>query len=432
MKKLLYICLISLSAIIITGCGNSADTYIADSVDNLQIQNGKLIADYSAQDLKTSLIKDNLIDENQTVFGFRAYKIPYKTKDANGNDVNASGVMVVPSSLGVDDKTKVQLEYMKQLGLAAVVDCHGTIFANKEAPSVAIEQSKEPQGAAIILTSLSGFITLAPDYIGFGDSKDHKQEYLVERSSASSVVDFIKAAQLFAKDNNIEWIDSKQMYLTGYSQGGYVALAALQELENEKLNVKIAAPMAGPYLLEPIAQAILDSDNIEVPSFIAATAYSYATIYNRDINELIQEPYASKLPELFDGSLTRVEIDSELTTKVKGDDALFSDDLVSTYDLSWFRLKLVENSVVDFSPKTPIKMLHCKGDDVIDYKIAEAAEMLFNNILNASSVDLTAVEAAITGDLDTDLRLTHATCATPAYTIAASIFAEDRKRSIGY
>jgi alpha/beta superfamily hydrolase len=429
MRRVVASFLTAFIAVIIVGCGGSSDP---GDITIKKIKNGKLIADFPANILKSKLLQDKIIDSNQTVFGFKAYKIPYKTKDANGNDVNASGVMVVPSALGCDKNTTKKLATMKQLGLAAVVDCHGTIFANKEAPSVEMEATSEPAGAAVILSSISGFITLQPDYIGFGDSKGHLQEYLIEKSSSSEVVDFIKAAKRFAKENNIKWIANNQMYLTGYSQGGFVALAALEDMEKEKFNLRVAAPMAGPYLLDPIAQGVLSSETIDVPSFMAATANSYANVYNKNIKSLIQEPYASKLPTLFDGSKTRVEIDKELTTKVKGDDGLFSDTLISTYDLSWFRLELFKNSVVDFSPKTPVKLLHCLGDDVIPYKISEASRDIFNGLLNASYVDLTPVEVAITKNPETKLRLTHAKCGIYAYGVAAHIFAQDRKNSIGY
>jgi len=430
MRKVVTNLVVTIATLLIVGCGSSSDP--GEIVTQEEIKNGKLIADFPANILKSTLLEQGAITPEQTVFGFKAYKIPYITKDANGKDVNASGVMVVPSSLGCDENTTKNLELMKQIGLATVVDCHGTIFSNQEAPSVEMETTSEPAGAAVILSSLSGFITLQPDYIGFGDSKNHPQEYLIEKSSSTAVVDFIKAAQKFAKDNNIKWVESNQMYLTGYSQGGFVATAALEDIEKENFNLRLAAPMAGPYLLDPIAQGVLAQDNIEVPSFMAATANSYSIVYKQDIKELIQEPYASKLSTIFDGSLTREEIDKELTTKVKGDDGLFSDELVANYDTSWFRLELLNNSVVDFSPKTPIKLLHCLGDDVIPYQISEVTRDVFNDQLGATYVDLTPIEVAITQDPETSMRLGHAECGVYAYSVVAHIFAEDRKNSLGY
>ncbi|NPA50216.1 MAG: hypothetical protein GXO02_01135 [Epsilonproteobacteria bacterium] len=426
MKKVAF--LFTFLVIFFIGCGGSGDV---GEIETQSLKGGELIADFPANLLRKSLLENNQIDENATVFGFRAYKIPYVTTDANGNRVNASGIMIVPSTTGADEKSKDALLKMKSVGLVAVLDCHGTIFANKEAPSVAISTTQEPKGAGVIFTSLGGFITLQPDYIGFGDSKDHYQEYLIKKSSASSVVDFLKAAIKFAKDNNIEWLNN-QYYLTGYSQGGFVALAALKELELNSNFPLLTVPMAGPYLLDPIAQNVLSLDTIKYPSFMAAVAYSYSKVYDQNISELIQEPYASKLSVLFDGSLTREEIDQELTTKVKGEGGLFTNEIVEDYGDSWFRSRLIENSVVDFSPQTPIKMVHCLGDDVIPYQISEATKDIFKNNLNALYIDLTPVEVALTGDLNTTLRYSHSECAIYAYMIAFKIFTTNRKERIGY
>jgi alpha/beta superfamily hydrolase len=321
---------------------------------------------------------------------------------------------------------------MKAAGLAMVVDCHGTIFSNNEAPSVAIENSASAKGAGVIFSSLAGFITLQPDYIGFGDSNDHYHPYLLKKSSANAVVDFTKAAIKFAKDNNIPMASNKGIYLTGYSQGGAVVLASLNKFQQEGMQVNIATPMDGPYLLDPIAQGVLSQDKLGVPSFMAAVAYSYTKAYNKDTKELIQEPYASKLPTLFNGSLTREEIDKQLTHKVKGDGGLFTDEIAQNYVGSWFQLRLKQNSVVDFTPTTHVELLHCLGDDVIPYGIAEGTKDVFENVLNAPSIGLTPVEIAITKNPNTELRLGHADCALPAYKVSAFLFSRARKQVLGY
>ncbi|NPA27574.1 MAG: prolyl oligopeptidase family serine peptidase [Epsilonproteobacteria bacterium] len=418
MKRLLVLFI----AFFIAGCGGSSDP---GEIEEVKVVGGELIADYPANLLKNELVAQNKISPEDDVFGFRAYKIYYKTTDANGVEVNASGVMVVPTAVGASESVAQKLLYMQQVGLGAVVDCHGTIFANKEAPSVKISQTLEPDGAPIIFTSLAGFISLQPDYIGFGESKEHIQEYLIKKSSASSVVDFINAAKEFAKNNNIPWANGYEFYLTGYSQGGYVSMAALKELEKNDTSVLMAAPMAGPYLLDPIAKGVLSLEEISAPSFMAAVGYFYSKVYNYPVTQIIKEPYASKLDTLFSGEYSREEIDKELTTKVK---ELFSDEILYTYELSWFRLKLVENSVVDFAPKTPVKMVHCLGDDIIPYQISEASFELFSNVFGASDIELLALEDI----LQTSNRYSHTQCAPYAYSLVAKIFAQDRKVRLGY
>ena len=340
---------------LLVGCGGN-------DPGNLQVESvkgGKLIADVPANLIKAELLKKGLIDNNNSVFGFKAYKIIYNTTDDNNKTVKASGVMIVPSKYNTTAEDAQKLLYMQSIGMPMVVNCHGTIFSNKEAPSVVIESSAATDDIGVLYSSIYGFITLEPDYIGFGESKEHYQPYLLKKSSANAVVDFVKAAIEFAQKNSIPILDTKDIYITGYSQGGAVALSALKVMQEDNLNVKIAVPMAGPYLLDPIAQHVLSEDNISVPSFMAAAAYSYSKAYNHNVNELIQEPFASKLPTLFNGSLSRVQIDKELTNKVKGDGGLFTNNIVQNYSGSWFQQKLQENSVVDFTPTVMVKMLHC-------------------------------------------------------------------------
>jgi len=413
----------------IGGCGGSS---VSKTSTQEEVKGGKVIANVPADALKEKLLKQKSIDENTTVFGFKAYKITYTTTDEEGKSVKASGVMIIPSSSGVSDSDAQKLESMEAVGLGLVVDCHGTIFSNNEAPSIVIENSKSAKGVGVIYSSLTGFITLQPDYIGFGDSKSHYQPYLLKKSSANSVVDFTKAAIKFAKDNNIPMASDKGIYLTGYSQGGAVALAALDKFQQEGMQVNITTPMDGPYLLDSVAQGVLSLNETKAPSFMAAVAYSYTKTYNKNITEIIKEPYASKLPTLFDGTLTRVEIDKRLTNKVKGDGGLFTNDIVQNYQNSWLKSKLKQNSVVSFTPKNSVKMLHCLGDDIIPYAVAQGAKNIFDNMYNASSVDLISVETAITKNPNTKPRMGHADCALPAYKISSQLFLEARKQLLGY
>ena len=430
MKNIAKWLVLAVAIFYIAGCGGSNDP---GGISIEKVKGGKLIADVPANVIKANLVKEGLVEQNSTVFGFKAYKIPYTTTDEENNTVQASGVMVVPTGYNASDIDKQKLTIMKSIGLAMVVNCHGTIFSNAEAPSVSIENSAAPDRIGTIFSSVSGFVTLQPDYIGFGDSNSHYHPYLLEKSSANSVVDFVKAAIKFAEDNNIPIVSTKDLYLTGYSQGGYVALAAQKKLEQEgSFNLKLSIPMDGPYLLDPIAAGVLQSNTIGVPSFMAATAYAYAKAYKKDVTELVQEPYASKLPSLFNGSLTRVEIDKQLTHKTKGDGGLFTNSIAANYATSWFRAALAENSVVDFNPKTDVKMLHCEGDDVVPYQVAQGALQGFTQQIGATNVSLIPVEKTYTKNVKTQLRLGHAACAAPAYKIAASIFATARKNSIGY
>jgi len=144
----------------------------------------------------------------------------------------------------------------------------------------------------------------------------------------------------------------------------------------------------------------------------------------------MNEPYASKLETLFDGSKTRTQIDPELTTVTTGADGLFNPVFINDFFTNpdnWFRHAVVENNVHTWAPQTTVKLIHCEGDDVIPFGIAQVAEGTMN-AYGAADVSIIAVEAA----LGLPSLVGHADCGPMAYGVATNIFAQTRAATIGY
>jgi len=416
------------AVVLLGGCGGGLD-----SPNNGRVVGGEVVVDFPADLLRQKLIDEGTpgVDENTTVFGYKAYRIEYRTVDENGSPVNASGLMVVPTDRGTRPGDAQKLDYMYSVGLSLVSDSHGTIFADREAPTAVAEATLAPAGSPILLSSLAGFVTLQADYIGFGASSDHYHPYLLERSSAAATVDFIKAARTFARDNGIPL--NSQLYLTGYSEGGYVSLAALRMLEDEGETVTVAAPMAGPYMLDRMAQGVLSQSTLPIPSFMANVAYAYALSYEQPVDSLVLEPYASELPNLLDGSLTRKEIDAELPHNTR--DLFVPEAIAQVLDGNmsyWFYGSLFANSTAYWGPHTPVRLVHCLGDDVVPFMMSAATAGVMMRDFNASSVEVWPVEVLVTGDANTTLRWGHVECAAPAYGVVTKAFSAIRAQSIGY
>jgi hypothetical protein len=415
MKKILK-SMVLVTPLLFIGCGD------ADAPTQESVKGGQLLVNFSATAMKQSLLDKKVIAPTTTVYGYKAYKIPYTTTDEEGNTVGASGLFIVPTGLpSVVTST---------LGLSMVSDDHGTIFANKEAPSVLASSNGTPAGSSILLTSLGGFATLQPDYIGFGESNDHYHPFVLKDSLANASVDFIKQVKIFASENNI--LLNNQLFLTGYSEGGYAAMATLKKIEKEDtgLTVTMAAPMAGPYALKSMADAVLSKEKVGVPSFMANIAYAYAKAYNQDIETVINEPYASKLPTLFNGALERSEIDPQLTHDTTGATGLFNSTFVSDYfsnTNNWFVKASIQNNVHTWAPKTPVRLVHCEGDEVIPFAISSLAAGTMN-ALGATSVAVVPVEKV----LSIPTNVGHASCGTLAYKVTTEMFAKVRKDTKGY
>ncbi len=421
LTKLLYI----IAAIVISGCSGTLD-----QPNNPTVVDGEMVVNFSQTMMKDILLEKGVIDGNSTVFGYIAYAIPYTTTDESGKEVQVSGLMVVPSGMpeAVSD----------QIGYSIVSDDHGTIFANIEAPTVFARSQNVPDGSAIIFTSMAGFVTLQPDYIGFGDSSEHYHPFILRKSLANATVDFIKAAKSFAIKNSIKL--NGQVFVTGYSEGGYAAMATLQKIEADgEMTVDLTAPMAGPYALDPMAMGVLNEPTLSVPSFMANVAYAYAKAYSKPVADLINEPYASMLDDLFNGENNRTEIDPKLTQTTTGIDGLFVQDFVTDFFVNpdnWFKRAVIENNLHTWVPKSSVRLIHCIGDDVIPYGISQLTEGTMNTMAGilgvAVDVALVPVEVALTGDPATALRYGHAECAPAAYGIAAKLFGDIRKTKMGY
>ncbi len=121
---------------------------------------------------------------------------------------------------------------------------HATIYRDAEAPSNATGAA-EP---AIAVASL-GYIVVAADYVGYGASKGVPHPYLLAAPSAAAVIDLLTAAKTWRRRNNVA--DNGQLFMTGYSEGGYVSVAAHRALQAARsahlANLVAVVPGAGPY-----------------------------------------------------------------------------------------------------------------------------------------------------------------------------------------
>jgi pimeloyl-ACP methyl ester carboxylesterase len=342
-------------------------------------------------------------------FGIKGYRVVYKTHDELGNEVNASALVSVPvpSELILGGLKKEG----KDFTISIVEDNHGTIFPDLEAPTSSVIATKKPPKIAVLFSGIGGFMTLQPDYIGYGQSAAHTHPYLLKKSSANTVIDLLKSAIKFGNDNSLPL--NGQIFLTGYSEGGYVTLAAQEEIEKNhpELHLKGVVGMSGPYNLALVGMGVLSQPQIGRPDFIGAIINSYSQVYGYKLDEIINTQYASKLPTLYDKKKTGSEIMAELTHETK-------DFFTPTYradflqnDKNPLKVAFVKNSVDDFKPKTPTKLFYCGSDVTIPPAIA----LFVGKKMGIDAVDINS-------------SLNHTQCAVPAYGATLQYFVNLRSK----
>jgi len=327
--------------------------------------------------------------------------ITYSTIDGKGNQVVASGGLMIPSG-------------SQNLPLLSMQ--HGTETKRNRVASESAISSVEGTGG--LITGSLGYVTAVPDYLGFGVS-DKMHPYLHAKSLVPCVVDFMRAARSFCSSNGISL--NGQVFLTGYSEGGYVTLVTQRAIELEhpqEFTLTAVAPMAGPYDLTGTMQTIFQSAQYTHTAYVAYVVTAYDNIYgwNR-LDDFFNAPYSSMMRGLFDGSRTYGEIVSQLPSTFSG---LVKSTFVTNVrngSEQAFLGAVQENTLLDWKPRAPIHFFHGDADDVSPFQNSLTA---YNRLKanGGTNIQLTTIPG---GD--------HATSGMPAILGMIAWFGQMRTRS---
>ena len=287
--------------------------------------------------------------QNITVqYAVDTYKIEYMTVDSSNALVKVSGLIAIPEKATPSPIISYQ---------------HATTFTNDEAPSNQLIASEK--GIEIALASL-GYIVFSADYVGFGSSLGRDHPYLQKLPSANVVNDMLKASKSWIDFSDIE--TNGQMFITGYSQGGYITMAALQEYQNnpqQGMDVVTAVMGAGPYNL------------------------------SLALNELVEENLGFSIPrinlpgDLADGIISLIESvfipeDADVGYETEFLDRLLSDDR--------------QDDVHNWKPLIPIILFHGEDDETVP--IISSESTLNTMLALGADVELIKCTAVPSGHKD--------------------------------
>jgi pimeloyl-ACP methyl ester carboxylesterase len=321
------------------------------------------------------------LDADEIKYDAEVYKVVYRTTHQD-TEIIASGLVVLP-------KTTAEVGMMSFH--------HGTITDHDDAPTNLSES--DPDAMLYAALSSSGFIAVIPDYLGFGSSSSMLHPYFVEEYSASAVVDLLIAASELSADENIQF--NKKLFLAGYSEGGYVTMAAHKVIEEQGLegfDLIASFPAAGGYDIAGMQNYLLNKATYDDPSYIAYIIRAYQVTYNFPdaLTDFFKQPFADKIPGLFDGTKSNSEINSQLTTVLADllQEGLY-EKLTSDPEYSYLKNAFVENSLTDWKPVAKMYMYHGESDVTVPYQNSvDTYNKLISN--GTSSSSLTFIE--LTGD----------------------------------
>lgn len=308
-----------------------------------------------------------------------AYRVRYRTIDPAGAMTTASGLVVLPRDL---DRPLPLVSWQ-----------HGTTPHREEVPS------RLGQMDALLATAYApfGYVYVAADYLGLGDSPD-LHPYMDAASQSTACVDLLRAARALAEREGVEL--NGQLFLFGYSQGGHATMALHQVLERDhadEFQVTASAPMAGSY---DMAGTMLEH-MLGDPS-AAGTFYSAYILLAQlrwgptklTPEQVFRQPWAGQLARLYDGTHDTGEIMRALPAKPV--DLILPDVLaaVRADENHPFRAALRASDCYDWLPKAPIRMFHGGADR--DVPLANAQLAL--EAIKARGGDITLVNVGDTLD----------------------------------
>jgi dienelactone hydrolase len=228
------------------------------------------------------------------------YKVEYETVGAANEPTTASAALMVPSGLGSECTGKRPV----------VLYAHGTT-TDRTFTMTDLSNAEALTLAAIFASQ--GYIVVAPNYAGYDTSTLTYHPYLVAEQQSKDMIDALTAARTALPLASATLTrDNGQLFITGYSQGGYVAMATQRAMEAAGLTVTAAAPMSGPYALAAFADAVFYGDvngdaTISTTLIIDAYQHAYGNIYTTPA-QIFESQYASGIATLLPSTMTRGQI----------------------------------------------------------------------------------------------------------------------------
>ncbi len=273
------------------------------------------------------------------------YRLIYMTIDGQGQPTPASGLLAVPRKAAGAMSPVISYQ-------------HATTFRDAEAPS------NNPTGSepSVVLAS-QGYIVIAADYVGYGVSKGAPHPYLLSAPTAAAVVDFLYAARSFAWDIGLR--PNGQLFLIGYSEGGYATVAALRALQ----------AMGGD-----IADAVIGIGAGGGPLDVGAALDELLRRVRNENSFLAFFVNPDLLQNL--GSALRRQVRQEMLKRLlpEDSDVVFQTTFIDQFLANDREAIRRESDVHNWKPNKPVRLFHGRDDKTVPFIGSQSALFTMQNL----------------------------------------------------
>ncbi len=310
------------------------------------------------------------------------YEVIYNTCWHDSSCIKASGLYFVPRNA-------------KEAPL--LVYHHGTQIEKLRRIELGGEQ------AICMGFATDGYAVAYTDYVGLGKGdKFHLYHHVNTEAYAS--MDMVRAARIINKEKNI--VLGKQLFASGYSQGGHATMAFQKVVEadpelHKEFPITASVPMSGAYDLTGVQESNMFT-TYSHPGYLPYLMVSYQEVYKLydNLKTTFIAPYDSTVLSLFNGEHSMGEVNRAMPKIPK--DAIKT-EIIEAYLKNEdypFKVALKENSTHAWVPKSPMMLCYCEGDEQVNYKNSVVAYKSMKK-LGAKHLRLNRI----------DKNMSHGTCA---------------------
>ena len=337
----------------------------------------------------------------------RFYSYNYPSKNAEGEDVVLSSMLIAWSPSKPSNTDSIESLHIYS---------HYTITANKECPTASENTQdrmlfgflvKDSYGIDRTCNFVSHSVVIAPDYQGYGASRNLDHPYLSQELTAQQVMDGVKyGLQLYQKliDDNqaLPFKSDWRTFAYGFSQGGAVTLAVHRYIEQndlaEELRFRGSICGDGPYDLIATLRYYLEDDG---------TSYGVTTVHRKGLCTLpmvlpmIIKGMLDTHPDMKDHTLQECFSQQFLDTGIM--DWLASKNL-STGDISKKWYQQLQNGLDangrHYSKEQMAELFYSSGEGQVWGRLEKMlSPSLYEYLLNADNDDIPAESGDICRDL---------------------------------
>ena len=341
------------------------------------------------------------------------HKLEYSTVDGAGNQAQASAAVMIPTA-----SSNPTVQAASCVGSRPVVlYAHGTTvekdfnIANlADVSGATTGEVNAGSSQATLLAALfaaQGYVVIAPNFVGYDSSTTSYHPFLNHDQQAKDMVDSLAAGRkaLASLASTYRSTDSGKLFVTGFSQGGSVAMATQKLMQANNLSYTAAAPISGAYKLTNFIDAMFSGYTTAttpptplIPGLapvlgtmvIESYLNSYSLAINRDdiYNSKFRSGIESLIPSAtkdFDGLLNNTSLPAlalfepkdPTETALGQATGLFDSTnflikstfrtayLTNTGSAALLRAKVAENDLSTFVPSKPTFLCAGGGDPVV-------------------------------------------------------------------